>query len=154
MPVPEIRSALSSLEEKGLVARSTATPGDYVASPPAIAVGSMIVERRDEIRRAELELERLVGEYRGAATDRASTEVVDVVHGEQAVAQRFAQLQRGAAHEVLALVKSTVALVSAEDNVDEQVAVSRGVTYRVVVERSAMEKPGFLDLVAESVAGR
>ena len=153
-PLSEIRSALSSLEEKGLVARSTATPGDYVASPPAIAVGSMIVERRDEIRRAELELERLVGEYRGAATDRASTEVVDVVHGEQAVAQRFAQLQRGAAHEVLALVKSTVALVSAEDNVDEQVAVSRGVTYRVVVERAAMEKPGFLDLVAESVAGR
>ena len=63
------------------MARSTATPGDYVASPPALAVGSMIVERRDEIRRAELELERLVGEYRGAATDRASTEVVDVVHG-------------------------------------------------------------------------
>ena len=111
----------------------------------------MIVERRDEIRRAELELERLVGEYRGAASDRASTEVVDVVHGEQAVAQRFAQLQRGAAHEVLALVKSSVALVSAEDNVDEQVAVSRGVTYQVVVERSAMEKPGFLDMVAESV---
>jgi sugar-specific transcriptional regulator TrmB/DNA-binding CsgD family transcriptional regulator len=149
--VPRVLAALSSLEEKGLVARSTATPGDYVASPPAIAVGSMIVERRDEIRRAELELERLVGEYRGAASDRASTEVVDVVHGEQAVAQRFAQLQRGAAHEVLALVKSTVALVSAEDNVDEQVAVSRGVTYRVVVERSAMEKPGFLDMVAESV---
>ena len=48
-------------------------------------------------------------------------------------------------------MKSTVALVSAEDNVDEQVAVSRGVTYRVVVERSAMEKPGFLDMVAESV---
>jgi sugar-specific transcriptional regulator TrmB len=149
--VPEVLAALSSLEEKGLVARSTATPGDYVASPPAIAVGSMIVERRDEIRRAELELERLVGEYRGAASDRASTEVVDVVHGEQAVAQRFAQLQRGAAHEVLALVKSSVALVSAEDNVDEQVAVSRGVTYQVVVERSAMEKPGFLDMVAESV---
>jgi sugar-specific transcriptional regulator TrmB len=149
--VPEVLAALASLEEKGLVARSTATPGDYVASPPALAVGSMIVERRDDIRRAELELERLVGEYRGAASDRASTEVVDVVHGEQAVAQRFAQLQRGAAHEVLALVKSTVALVSAEDNVDEQVAVSRGVTYRVVVERSAMEKPGFLDMVAESV---
>jgi sugar-specific transcriptional regulator TrmB/DNA-binding CsgD family transcriptional regulator len=149
--VPEVLAALASLEEKGLVARSTATPGDYVASPPALAVGSMIVERRDEIRRAELELERLVAEYRGAASDRASTEVVDVVHGEQAVAQRFAQLQRGAAHEVLALVKSTVALVPAEDNVDEQVAVSRGVTYRVVVERSAMEKPGFLDMVAESV---
>ena len=48
-------------------------------------------------------------------------------------------------------MKSTVALVSAADNVEEQVAVSRGVTYRVVVERSAMEKPGFLDLVAESV---
>ena len=151
LPHAAVSAALGSLEDKGLVARSTATPGDFVASPPALAIGSLIVQRHDEMRRAELELQRLEEEYRGAATSRGSTEVVDVVHGAQAVAQRFAQLHRGASEEVLALVRSEVAVVSAEENVDEKVALARGVSYKVVVERAAMEKPGFLDLIAESV---
>ena len=149
--VPAISTALDTLEEKGLVARSTATPGHFVASPPSLAIGSMIVQRQDQIRRAELELGRLVEQYRGTMADRTETDVIDVVHGTRAVAQRFAQLQRGASEEVLALVKAEVAVVSAEENVDEEVALARGVTYRVVLERAAFEKPGFLDEVAESV---
>ena len=74
-----------------------------------------------------------------------------MVRGPQAVAQRFAQLQRGAKREVRALVMSSVALVSAEENVDEEVALGRGVKYQVVLERAAFDKPGFLDLVSESV---
>lgn len=151
LPAPAVRAALGSLEDKGLVARSTATPGDFVASPPALALGSLIVQRQDEMRRAELELQRLAEEYRGAAVSRELTEVVDVVHGAQAVAQRFAQLQRGATTEVLALVRSSIAVVAPEENVDEEVALARGVSYKVVVERAALERPGFLDLLAESV---
>jgi sugar-specific transcriptional regulator TrmB len=149
--VSSVVAALSALEEKGLVARSTATPGHFVASPPALALGSLIVQREEEIRRAQLELGRLAEQYRDAITERTVTDVIDVVHGAQAVAQRFAQLQRGASKEVLALVKSSVAVVSAEDNVDEAVALGRGVSYKVVVEREAFDKPGFVDMVAESV---
>ncbi|KQY56709.1 MULTISPECIES: helix-turn-helix domain-containing protein [unclassified Nocardioides] len=148
--VAPLIEALDSLEHKGLVARSTSAQGHFVASPPDLAIGSLIVQRQEDIRRAKLELGALTEQYRGSIADRTDTDVIDVVRGEQAVAQRFAQLQRGASEEVLALVKSTVAVVSAEENVDEEVALSRGVTYRVVVERVAFEKPGFLDLVAES----
>jgi len=149
--VLELRTALESLEEKGLVARSTATPGHFVASPPDLALGSLIVDRQEDIRRAQLELGRLTEAYRGAISDRTDTQVVDVVHGRQAVAQRFAQLQRGATREVLALVKSSVVAVAPEDNVDEALALARGVDYRVVLERAAFEKPGFLDVAAESI---
>jgi sugar-specific transcriptional regulator TrmB/DNA-binding CsgD family transcriptional regulator len=149
--VSTVAAALATLEEKGLVARSTATPGHFVASPPAVALGSLIVQREEEIRRAELELGRLTERYRAAMADRTATDVIDVVHGAQAVAQRFAQLQRGASREVLALVKSSVAVVSAEENVEEDAAVGRGVSYRVVLERQAFGKPGFVDMVAESV---
>lgn len=144
-------AALDALEHKGLVARSTATPEHFVASPPEIAIGSMIVQRQEEVRRAELELAGLAEQYRTAARDRTATDVVDVVRGNQAVAQRFAQLQRGADRQVLALVKSSVAVVSAEENVDEEKALARGVEFRVVVEHAAFEKPGFVDLVAESL---
>jgi predicted transcriptional regulator len=149
--VSAIGAALETLESKGLVARSMATPDHFVASPPAVALGSLIVQRQEEIRRAQLELGSLTERYRGAAAERTHTDVIDVVRGPQAVAQRFAQLQRGAKREVLALVKSTVALVSAEENVDEEVALGRGVTYQVVLERAAFDKPGFFGMVEESV---
>ncbi|MGZ0150289.1 helix-turn-helix domain-containing protein [Kribbella sp. WER1] len=147
----DLAAALDGLEEKGLVARSTATPGHFVASPPALALGSLIVQRQEDIRRAQLELGRLAEQYRGVMADRSDTDVIEVVRGAQAVAQRFGQMQRGASDEVLALVKASVAVVSADENVDEDAALARGVTYRVVVERAAFAKPGFVDLVAESV---
>ena len=49
-------------------------------------------------------------------------------------------------------MKASVAVVTAEENVaSEDVAVARGVTYRVVLERSAFEQPGFIDRVVESI---
>lgn len=148
---PVVRSALVALEEQGLVARSTTVHGHFVASPPTLALGSAVVRRQDDIRRAALELERLAEQYRQTMAGRAESNVVDVVHGTQAVAQRFAQLQRGARHEVLALVRSSVAVVPAADNPEEEQAVARGVDYRVVLERSAFDRPGFLDAVTEAI---
>ncbi|HEX6148715.1 helix-turn-helix domain-containing protein [Nocardioides sp.] len=149
--VAEILHALDELEAKGLVARSVASPDQYVATPPDLALGSLIVDRQQDIRRAQLELNALTELYRGAASARTHTDVIDVVRGRQAVAQHFAQLQRGARREVCALVKAEVAVVSAAENVDEEVALSRGVAYRVVLERSAFEQPGYSEMVAESV---
>ncbi len=151
-PVSALATALSALEDKGLVARSTSQPGHFVASPPSLALGSLIVQREEEIRRAQLELGRLTEQYRGSVADRTGTDVVDVVRGSRAVADRFAQMQRGASSEVVALVKSSVAVVTAEENTaSEDVAVARGVAYRVVLERSAFERPGFMDRVVESI---
>lgn len=151
LALPLTVATLARLEEKGLVARSVAEPGQYVASPPAVALGSMIVRRQEDIRQAQIELAALTESYRGAAP-RTLTDVIDVVQGPQAVAQRFAQLQRGARREVLALIRSSVALVSAEENVDEDVAIARGVQYRLIVERAALERPGYFDVVRDSVA--
>lgn len=146
--------ALVSLEARGLVAGSTTGPGHYVASPPSVALGSLLLERQQELRRAEGELQSLMAQYRSAAEQRTVTDVIDVVVGPQAVAQRFAQLQRAARTEVLALVQSTVAVVPAEDNVEEDQALRRGVAYKVVFERELLDSPGFYDqAVATAAAG-
>jgi sugar-specific transcriptional regulator TrmB/DNA-binding CsgD family transcriptional regulator len=147
-----IAVALEALESKGLVARSMATPEHFVASPPAVALGSLIVQRQEDVRRAQLELTVLAEQYRGSAAERTVNDVVDVVRGPQVVAQRFGQLQRGARQQVQALVKSQIAVVSPEENVQEDVALSRGVGYQVVLERSAFDRPGFADLAGESLA--
>ncbi len=147
----EISLALSDLEQRGLAARATGTPGHFVAAPPALALGSLITERQEDLRAAQQELTLLSEQYRGAAAERTITDVIDVVNGGQAVAQRFAQLQRGAKREVMALIRAGVAVVSSADNVEEGAAVRRGVHYTVVVDQQVLDRPGFFDEAAEAL---
>lgn len=142
---------LADLEEKGLVARSVADPDRFAASPPAVALGALITERHDALRRAQLQLASLAETYRSGAAERTLVDVMEVVRGPQAVAQRFLQLQRGARSEVLAFVKASVAVVSPEENVDEDRAQERGVSYRVVIEARTFDRPGYFDEVRRMV---
>jgi sugar-specific transcriptional regulator TrmB/DNA-binding CsgD family transcriptional regulator len=147
----EATRVLAMLEAKGLVAR--APDGDFVASPPAVALGALMVERQQELRRAELDLETLNGLYRQAVAERGPGDVIDVVRGSEAVAHRFAQLQRAARSEIEMFVRAGVVAVSPDDNDDdEDVAQARGVRYRVVLERAVLERPGFVPEAAKSVA--
>jgi sugar-specific transcriptional regulator TrmB/DNA-binding CsgD family transcriptional regulator len=149
--VVEARQILSSLETKGLVARAGSGQGRFVASPPAIALGALVVQRQEELRSAQLELAALTERYRGAAGERSVSDVVDVVRGPQAVGQRFQQLQRTAEREVQMLVRADFVAVPPEENSDEEVAVGRGVSYRVVVERANLELPGFFEGAVASI---
>lgn len=146
------RLALASLLSRGLVSRSAGGVDHYVASPPAVALGSLLLERQQELQRAEVTLTALADRYRSAAA-RTPTDVVDVVLGAEAVAQRMAQLQRVARRELLVFVRAGVAVVSAEDNAaDEDDAVERGVKIRVVVERDVLQNPGFVESAANATA--
>jgi predicted transcriptional regulator len=141
---------LVNLENKGLVAR--APGGDFVASPPAVALGALMVERQQELRRAEMDLEALNGVYRQAVAERGSGDVIDVVRGQEAVAHRFAQLQRSAHEEIQMFVRAGIAAVSPDDNDDDEtIAQARGVVYRTVLERAVLERPGFVFQAGKSV---
>ena len=136
--------ALASLEGKGLVARASSDREKYVASPPAVALGALVVQRQEELRRAQVEMAELAGLYRGAVARRDVADVVDVVHGPEAIAQRFAQLQYSARGCVETLVRRDAAVVTREENEEaERAALARGVGFRVVLERPAFEDPGF-----------
>ncbi|HET6291801.1 MAG TPA: TrmB family transcriptional regulator [Kribbella sp.] len=149
-PIEAARS-LAALEGLGLTARSSTASDRYVASPPSVALAALAVQREDELRRAMREIESLTDVYRGTDTDRSISDVVDVVRGAQAVAQRFVQLQMSAREEVLGFVKSEIAVVTAEENTEEDAAVSRGVRYRVMIERRSFERPGFFGAVSDSL---
>lgn len=145
LDVAVVRPALNALGAKGLVATSTSGADQFVASPPMVALGSLVRERQDDINRARSELDALTEQYRGAAAQRTVTDVIDVVTGAEAVAQRFAQMQRSARTEVQGLIRSGVAVVSAAENLEEDRAAERGVTYRIVMEREALEQPGVFE---------
>lgn len=139
----EAATALATLERLGLAARASTSPEHYVASPPSVALAALVVDRQEELRRAEVEIATLTEAYKRTETDRRVGDVVDVVYGAQAVGQRFMQLQASARTEVLGLTKAEVIAVSGEENTAEEAAVQRGVQFRVVVERAAFHQPGF-----------
>ncbi|WBO63021.1 helix-turn-helix transcriptional regulator [Streptomyces camelliae] len=138
---PDTERALRRLERQGLAAQSPARPGRWVAAPPGVALGALLTQQRHELEQAELAAALLAQEYRAAAAQPAVHDLVEVVTGAAAVAQRFLQLQLGAAQEVCALVTADPVVVSGMENEAEEQAAARGVHYRVVVERAVLDLP-------------
>ncbi|MCX5530493.1 helix-turn-helix transcriptional regulator [Streptomyces sp. NBC_00006] len=145
----ETEHALRRLEQHGLAAQSSARPGRWVAAPPGVALGALLTQRRHELDEAELAAARLAAEFRAQATEPAAHDLVEVVTGAAAAAQRFLQIQLGATEEVCALVTGNPIAVPATENDAEAQAVSRGVGYRVVLEREVLAMPtGLTELSA------
>lgn len=129
---------LRRLEGHGLVAQSSARPGRWVAAPPGVALAALLTQQRHELEQAELAAAVLASEFRAEATEPAVHDLLEVVTGANAVAQRFLQLQLGAEKEVCALVTGTPVAVTGMDNSAEEQAAERGVAYRVVIEREIL----------------
>jgi sugar-specific transcriptional regulator TrmB len=149
LPEDEAGRALRRLEAQGLVARSSARPGRWVAAPPDVALSALLSRQRHGLEQAELAAAVLAAEFRAEATEPAVHDLVEVVTGAEAVAQRFLQLQFGAESEVCALVTDQPVAVSGVENEAEEEAAGRGVAYRVVLEREVLAGPhGMAELSA------
>ncbi|MFK4693146.1 helix-turn-helix domain-containing protein [Streptomyces pristinaespiralis] len=149
MPEPDTERALRRLEQQGLAAQSSARTGRWVAAPPGVALGALLTQQRHELEQAELAAALLAEEYRAESVEPAVHDLVEVVTGASAVVHRFVQLQLGATEEVCALVTGNPIAVSGMDNDAEENATSRGVAYRVVLEREVLTKPdGITELSA------
>ncbi len=145
----DTEGVLRRLEQHGLAARSSARPGRWVAAPPGVALGALLTRQRHELEKAELAAALLAEEYRAAASEPAVHDLVEVVTGGAAVAQRLLQLQLGAHDEVCALVTGDPVVVTGVENDAEERAADRCVRHRVVVERSVLDQPsGVTELAA------
>ena len=69
---------------------------EYVAAPPAVALGALITERRDGLRLAEQALATLAEEHRAAVAGRSISDLIEVVTGVDAVRHRYQQVQQAA----------------------------------------------------------
>lgn len=145
----ETERVLRRLEQQGLAGRSSSRPGRWVAAPPGVALGALLVQQRHELEQAELASALLVEEYRTETSEPEAHDLVEVVTGAAAVAQRFHQVQLAAAHEVCSLVTGKPTAVPRTENGLGERAASCGVVRRVVVEREVLSLPsGILELSA------
>lgn len=149
LPQETVVSALEAVAERGLAARSAAGPDRYLPAPPAVALGAIVTQYRDDLRRVDVVLAELAEEYRRASQARSIQDVIEIVAGVEAIKHRFEQLQLGAKEEVLAfLTGPTVAVSYAEDTARLR-AKERGVAYRRVIDRTDLARP---EMVSEITA--
>ncbi|MGW1842885.1 helix-turn-helix domain-containing protein [Streptomyces sp. NPDC001966] len=130
---------LSRLEGRGLAARSLGDTTRFVASPPAAALRALLVQRQNELNLAELELDSLDETYRAATLGRGVAEVVDVIHGTEAVRERVGHIQLGARKEVMNFAKAPF---FSPGNMTDDAVIERGIRYRVIIESSSFDREG------------
>lgn len=147
----EAGRVLRRLADHGLVARSSARPGRWVVAPPKAALTALLASRRHELERAEHAAAVLAAEFRAEAAEPPVHDLVEVVTGAKAVARRFLQLQFGAEREVCALVSDQPVAITGMENDAEEDAAGRGVVYRAVVERAALNRPSGLTELASAL---
>lgn len=152
LPRPRTQRLLQALEVKGLASHSPERVRRYVPAPPDVAVEALIVKRQEELERARAAAVRLAKRARRAqSADDAGERLVEIITGRDAASERVAQLQRGAQHEVLSLDRPPYAAVTGAVNEVELDALARGVTYRAVYDREALQAPGQPDLLRRYV---
>lgn len=148
-----VAGALDAVAERGLAARSAAGSDRYVPAPPAVALGAIVTQYRDDLRRVDLLLAELAEEYRTASRARSIQDVVEVVAGAEAIKHRFEQLQLGARQEVRTFVTGPTVAVSYTENAARLRARARGVSYRRLVDRAELEDPELVSEFAARIRG-
>jgi sugar-specific transcriptional regulator TrmB/DNA-binding CsgD family transcriptional regulator len=147
----QAENVLRRLERRGLVTRSDGN-GRFVAVSPALALNALLSVARDGMKEAEQTVAVLVEQYRAGAGARSVGDVVEIVTGVDAVRHRFMQIQHGAERELLVFGVAQPSVVHWSENTAEHVVTRRGVTVRVVIERSLLNEPGAIDRARGSLA--
>lgn len=160
-PVPaaelEVRAGVSAAALPGLLATLTARglaiceSGGYAVAPPAVALGALLRQQRDDLRSAEMELVALAEAHRLATLGRTAGDVIEVITGTDAVRHRFAQVQHAARIEVRSMVVAHATVVPPGENVAEPVSMARGVRFRVIIDREFLEMPNGNKIIAEAI---
>ena len=148
-PEPDVGTALAVLIDAGLAIRSDDQL--FAAAPPAVALGSMLTERRDGLRLAEQALATLAEEHRAAVAGRSISDLIEVVTGVDSIRHRYRQVQQAATRELRMFVTAPFVAVPPGENAAEPAAADRGVAIRAVLENAVLTEPGSTEETVDSL---
>lgn len=141
---------LEALVDVGLATQVGPEPV-YAPLSPDVALGTALVRRQEALETARREVAQLTEEYRNVLRRHDADQLVEIVHGRQALRQRLEHLQRHVAHEMRWFCRANPVALESEENSEEFAALRRGVRYRVLYERSLLEEPGMIENVAKGI---
>ncbi|ANN19508.1 transcriptional regulator TrmB [Amycolatopsis orientalis] len=140
---------LRVLTEKGLLTKLPGQAEAYSAVRPEVALEAMLRQKEQELASARLVADRLRERYRATSGERP-VDLIEVIHGDSLIADRADQLLRSAEQEVAFVDKPPYAQTPSVLHPAERDLLGRGVRFRGVYERSALE---LHDLASDLEAG-
>lgn len=129
---------LRGLVEKGLLTRFPGTPRTYAPIRPEIAIEALLRRKDQELAGARLVADQLRDRF-GAAGGRRPADLVEVVSGNDLIAERADQLLRSARHEVVFVDKPPYAQSPSVLHPAERDLLARRVRFRGIYDRTALE---------------
>jgi len=147
----EVERILAALASRGL-AVADPTTGEVSAAPPAVALGALLRQQREDLDAAERELHALADKHRLGAASRAGADLAEVITDVSAVRHRYFQLQNAARHQVRSMMVPNLTVVPHQENAVGNEGLRRGVQYRAIIDREVLAQPGMPAMVAESLA--
>ncbi len=145
---PKVEALLASLESRGFVSRLAGQPVRWQPAPPTVAVEVLVLQQREALERARLAALEL--QNRHELRPRSGVgEAVEVVLGQDAIRQRFVQLQMSAREEMLVFDKPPYVAAVGDAEPQEALQLRRGVTIRAIYDPSSLvgENADHLDRV-------
>ncbi len=142
----EVDGVVSALEAKGLTSHEPGSDARFRAADPSVALEALILRHQQRLDDGRASISALAKLYRESGQRARVADQVDVVRGREAVARRAAQLQLAAEREVLTFVKPPFVQTS---NLTELEMLPRGVRYRSLYDRAALEYPGIWEVALE-----
>ncbi|MEU1629271.1 helix-turn-helix domain-containing protein [Streptomyces sp. NPDC020096] len=140
---------LAALAQHGLVSRQDGVPARWSAVAPDVAVEALLLRREEELLRTRGRVGELMRAYRRVQQPQAA-DLVEVVTGQAAIAERWRQMQDGARRHLLLFDKPPH--ISRTDTELERSLLGRGVRIRAVYEASSVSAPGRLAEIRDVVA--
>lgn len=138
-----VHAFLAELEQSGLLTVVPSRPPRFLPVRPDWALQPLVADRRrelDEIVNWGTELARLLDTSTGSAHP---ADLIEVIHGPEAILQRTSQLQRAARDEVLIIDRPPyLAPESTAFNSDEIELLAAGVRFRSIYHVPALAIPG------------
>jgi hypothetical protein len=140
--LPEV---LLRLERRSLVHSVPGSPVRFRATAPMVAFEALLADYENRLEQARHHVSTLDSAYRARPSSQDATAMIEVVTGQRAIAQRLAQIHRGARTQISVLAKPP------GFTCDEPPATAQGLTLRTIYDRSAIEHPGTLSTVERSM---
>jgi sugar-specific transcriptional regulator TrmB len=136
--------ALEQLVSRGLVLRHGE---DYVAAPPELALEVLVRQREAVLQEVRRHAGELGKRYRSVARPGGGDGLLEILDGQETIANCYEQLQRSATREVLVFVKPPFAMPGDEALESESENLDHGVRYRAVYSRDALSSDADLNHV-------
>ncbi|TDO35616.1 regulatory LuxR family protein [Kribbella sp. VKM Ac-2527] len=146
-------TALARLVELDLVTLVDTDPAKYVVLPPDIALDVLARRRERELADARRKMVELTVRFHGSTARREPADLVEVLHGDQEIAQIMPRLLLSARNEVCGWDAPPYRDDPNQVNQLELDQLKRGVTFRVVYDRrGSVDRPGRLAALIQGIA--